>query len=291
MQISELAKQVIDYYEVNDLKAERMISPMPTLTLLKIDHQTDLEATIYEPVICLILQGEKETIAGNNTIRFATGESLIVSHTLPVVSRVTLASPKEPYLAMILSIDISMLRGLYHEIGEIEDDVQQTSALRAEKTGQDVIDALSRYLALATQTIEKKILGPILLKEIHFRLLMAPHGTMLRQLLRRESYASQIDKAISHLRSNFRKPLSIVDIAKKIGMSESSFYEHFKKVTETTPLQYQKDMRLIEAQRLLRNEKMPVSSTAFEVGYESPTQFSREYARKFGVPPSKEFTR
>jgi transcriptional regulator GlxA family with amidase domain len=132
------------------------------------------------------------------------------------------------------------------------------------------------------------VMGPLILKEIHFRLLMAPNGAMLRQLLDHESNASQINKAISHLRENFKKPLSIKDVAKIIGMSESSFYERFKKITETTPLQYQKEMRLIEAQRLLRNERLPVSSVAFEVGYESPTQFSREYSRKFGIPPSAE---
>ena len=288
MPISTLTRQAAKYFNMQGNPPQGVVSPMPGLTLLQSTRTTELEATIYDPVICLILRGEKETTAGSRTIRFGVGESLIVSHSLPVVSRITQASPKTPYLAVILSIDLGILRALYHEIDGIPDGDRQATAMNAERTGEDIIDALSRYLALSGQSFERKVLGPLVLKEIHFRLLMAPHGAMLRQLLGHESYASQINKAISHLRANFRKPLSIKEMAKAIGMSESSFYERFKKVTETTPLQYQKDMRLIEAQRLLRNERLPVSSAAFEVGYESPTQFSREYSRKFGIPPSAE---
>ncbi len=288
MSLTTLTKQATKHFDKLANMPHSLVSPMPGLTLLQSNKTTELEATIYDPVICLILRGEKETTAGDRTIKFGAGESLIVSHSLPVVSRITQASPKFPYLAVILSIDLSILRALYHEIDGIPENDHPTTAMNAERTGEEIIDAISRYLALAEQPNEKKVLGPLVLKEIHFRLLMAPHGAMLRQLLGHESYASQIYKAITHLRANFRKPLSIKEMAKTIGMSESSFYERFKKVTETTPLQYQKDMRLIEAQRLLRNEKLPVSSTAFEVGYESPTQFSREYSRKFGIPPSAE---
>ncbi len=288
MPISTLITHAEEYFNSAGVNQPNVVSPMPGLTLLQSSNTTRLEATIYDPVICLILRGEKETTVGDRAVRFGAGESLIVSHSLPVVSRITQASPKSPYLAVILSIDLGILRALYHEIEAIPNNHQPPSAMNAEKTGEELIDALSRYLALSRQPIEQKVMGPLILKEIHFRLLMAPHGAMLRQLLDHESNASQINKAISHLRENFKKPLSIKDVAKAIGMSESSFYERFKKITETTPLQYQKEMRLIEAQRLLRNERLPVSSVAFEVGYESPTQFSREYSRKFGIPPSAE---
>ncbi len=290
MPISALTKQATNFLVKHRDEPQCGVTPMPGLTLFRSYRTTALEATIYDPVICLILRGEKETTIGERTIRFGAGESLIVSHSLPVVSRITQASPKAPYLALILSIDLGLLRTLYHEMDELPDSSRQATAMNAEQTGEDIIDALSRYLALSESTVEMKVMGPLVLKEIHFRLLMAPHGSMLRQLLGHESYASQINKAITHLRTHFRKPLSISDMAKTIGMSESSFYERFKKVTETTPLQYQKDMRLIEAQRLLRSERLPVSSVAFEVGYESPTQFSREYSRKFGMPPSAELS-
>ena len=288
MSLSTLTRQATEHFDKRGDTPQSIVTPMPGLTLLQSSETTELEATIYDPVICLILRGEKETTAGGRTIRFGAGESLIVSHSLPVVSRITQATQKAPYLAIILSIDLSILRALYHEMDSVPDSDRQATAMNADKAGDDIIDALSRYLALSGQSVEKKVMGPLVLKEIHFRLLMAPHGAMLRQLLGHESYATQINKAISHLRANFRKPLSIKEVAKTIGMSESSFYERFKRVTETSPLQYQKDIRLIEAQRLLRIERLPVSSVAYEVGYESPTQFSREYSRKFGIPPSAE---
>ncbi len=288
MPISTLIAQANEYLDKADTQPQSIVTPMLGLTLFRSNTKTELEATIYDPVICLILRGEKETTIGNRPIRFGAGESLIVSHTLPVVSRITQASPESPYLAVILSIDLGILRALYHELEEIPANDRLASAMSADKAGEDVLNALSRYLALASQPVERKVMAPLILKELHFRLLMEPHGAMLQKLLGHESFANQISKAILHLREEFRKPLSMATIARKIGMSESSFYEHFKKVTETTPLQYQKEMRLIEAQRLLRNEKLPVSSVAFEVGYESPSQFSREYSRKFGLPPGRE---
>lgn len=288
MEISELAELATQFFDKNDFREHAVVSPLPGLTLLKSTKKTELDASVYDPVICLILQGEKETIAGDKSVKFGAGESLIVSHSLPVLSRITKATPSTPYLAMILTIDLGILRGLYHDLEEMPRDFRRAKVMTAEKTGEEIITALARYLALSRQRTEIKVMAPLLLKEIHFRLLMAPHATMLRKLMGRETYASQIATAINHLRANFKRPLSVTEMAKTIGMSESAFFEHFKKVTETTPLQYQKEMRLIEARRLLRQERLTVSSAAFEVGYESPTQFSREYSRKFGCPPRDE---
>lgn len=284
MPLTTLIEQVTDYLKTEPDTSPQLVSPLTGLTLLRSHTTTELESSFYDPVICLILQGEKETTAGERRIRFGTGESLIVSHGLPVVSRIT----KAPYLAAIVSIDLGSLRALYLDIESVPESDRVSSAMSAEKTEEAIIEAISRYMTLARQPLEQKVMGPLILKELHFRLLMAPHGKMLRQLLNQTSNASQIYKAITHLRANFREPLSVKDLTQRIGMSESSFYERFKKITETTPLQYQKELRLIEAQRLLRSENLPVTSVAFDVGYESPTQFSREYSRKFGRPPSAE---
>lgn len=221
-------------------------------------------------------------------IRFGMGESIIVSHRIPVTSRITQASAGSPYLALILSIDLNILLALHHEIENIPAHKTTETAVNANPTGDQLISVLSRYLALSDQEIELKVLGPLILREIHFRLLMEPHGVVLRKLLQHDSFASQINEAIIYLKENYQKSIPISHIARIAGMSESSFYENFKKITETTPLQYQKALRLIEAQRLLRHEAFTVSSAAFEVGYESPSQFSREYSRKFGYPPSEE---
>lgn len=127
-----------------------------------------------------------------------------------------------------------------------------------------------------------------ILREVHFRILQAPFGGMLRDLLKVDSHASNISKAIAMIRSQFNKTLSIPDIAKSVGMSTSSFHQHFKEITETTPLQYQKDLRLLEARRLIKSEAKTVTEAALKVGYESPNQFSREYTRKFSINPSLE---
>jgi AraC-like DNA-binding protein len=135
------------------------------------------------------------------------------------------------------------------------------------------------------------VLGPLTSREIHYRLLMAPFGGMLRLLIRHDSNASAIARAIGHIRGDLRSPITIPDLARRVGMSASSFYQHFKRTTSTTPLQYQKELRLLEARQLLRTGGASVTTAAFEVGYESLSQFSREYARKFGVPPSRDALR
>lgn len=161
-------------------------------------------------------------------------------------------------------------------------------ALEVHRADSQLLDAMGRYLALAESELDARVLGPLLVKEIHYRLLVAPFGQMLRRLLRRDSHASSIARAIATLRRDFRSPMVVEELARAVGMSVSSFHKHFKEVTASSPLQYQKGLRLLEARRLLIAGTASVTTAAFEVGYESPTQFSREYARKFGRPPSKE---
>jgi AraC-like DNA-binding protein len=246
---------------------------------------TLLEATVYNPVICLNLQGRKEVAIGDRSVAFGAGQSLIVSHDVPVMARVTEASAQHPYLAIIVALDIAIIRSLCDEAGETALDRQQASTLTANATDSRLVETIARYFALIHDPVEAKVMAPLILKEIHFRLLMANHGGMLRQLMHRDSHASRISRAIGRIRTDYRSPLTVAALSDEAGMSPSSFHEHFKQITGTTPLQYQKDMRLMEAQRLISTDGFSVSSAAFEVGYESATQFSREYSRKFGNAP------
>ncbi|MFH1517075.1 MAG: AraC family transcriptional regulator [Pseudomonadota bacterium] len=249
------------------------------------------EATVYNPVICLNLQGRKEVSCGDRALAFGTGQSLIVSHDVPVMARVTEASAQYPYLAIIVALDLAIIQSLCDEVGEPALDRQQPSTLTANATDDRIIEAIARYLALTRDPLEAKVMQPLILREIHFRLLTASHGGMLRQLMRRDSHASRISRAIDRIRSGYRAPLAVATLAEEASMSPSSFHEHFKQVTGTTPLQYQKDLRLMEARRLISMEGFSVSAAAYEVGYESPTQFSREYSRKFGTPPRNDVHR
>jgi AraC-like DNA-binding protein len=251
------------------------------LVVLRQDSPSALEVSLYEPVLCLILQGRKQVSVGEHTSSFGPGECLLVSHDLPVSSRIT----KAPYLALVLAVDVATVRKLYDEVAESALEGERARAAETQRADPELLDALRRYLALARSPADAKVLGPLVSKEIHYRLLTAPFGGMLRSLIRHDSDASAIARAIGHIRGDIRAPVAIPELAGRVGMSVSSFHKHFKAITSTTPLQYQKELRLLEARRLLRTGGASVTSAAFEVGYESPSQFSREYARKFGVPP------
>lgn len=260
-------------------------SPLPGLYLLRHDAPTDFEATVYNPIICLILQGEKETAAADRTVTVAKGQCVLVSHDLPVIARITKATRACPYLALVISLDLSILRSLYDEVGDASLAIEGARVLEARAVDEHVAQVIKRYIDLLDDPVGARVLGPLIVKELHFRLLMSDAGAMLRCLLHRHSHASQLVAALRVLREQFRDELEVGRLARLAGMSTSSFHKHFKSVMETTPLQYQKDLRLTEARRLLRGGEHSVSTTAFEVGYNSPSQFSREYARKFGAPP------
>jgi len=280
-----LTAQVGAYFAEKEAGSQELASPLPRLTLLRHPHPTELSASLYEPVVCLILQGAKETRLGNTGIEVGPGQSLVVSHDLPVVSRITRARPDEPYLALIVSLDLVLLRSLQGKVGDSRAGAAPPQSLAAHDTDPALVDCLSRYLAIAGDDVETRVLGPLLLEELHFRLLMAPHGGMLRELVRHDSHASAVMRAIARIRRDFRSSLKVPELAREVGMSPSSFHKHFREITSTTPLRYQKELRLLEAQRLLSTGTQSVSDVAYDVGYESPNQFSREYSRKFGTSP------
>jgi AraC-like DNA-binding protein len=260
------------------------VQPLPGLRLLRHPRVTAFEASVYEPVVCLIVQGRKETTFGDRTLDARAGQCLLVSHDLPVRSRVLEA----PYLSLLLDVELGLLRSLYDEVADATPEAGSARVLEVNQADPAMVDALHRYLALAESPTDAKVLGPMIRKEIHYRLLTAPFGGMLRSLVRHDSHASAIARAIARIRREYSAALEVPDLARSVGMSTSSFHKHFKSVTSSSPLQYQKDLRLLEARRLLVTGERTVSDAAFEVGYESPSQFSREYARKFGVAPSRD---
>jgi AraC-like DNA-binding protein len=242
---------------------------------------------VYDPVFCLILQGRKETSIGTQTANVGPGDALLVSHHLPVVSRITAASRREPYLAVIVTLDLALIRSLYEQVADVSLSDAGACSLAPCQADAALLEPLGRYLNLMDKPLDARVLGPGILRELHYRLLLSPAGGMLRSLLAADSHASRVARAIQVLRQEFRRPLSVPELASLAGMSETSFHQHFKAVTGTTPLQYQKDLRLIAARKSLIEQGHNVSAAAYDVGYESPTHFSRDYRRKFGKPPSK----
>lgn len=284
MHLEGLVEQALRRVPTPENGLQRVAPSIDGLLLLRQDVPSAFESSLYEPVLCLILQGRKQVSIGERTLSFGPGECLLVSHELPVRSRIT----KAPYLALVFEVDVSTIRGLYDEVTASVLDAEHARAAEMHRADPGLLDALRRYLALAESPEDAKVLGPLTSKEIHYRLLMAPFGGMLRRLIRHDSRASAIARAIGQIRSDLRSPIAIPELARRVGMSVSTFHEHFRTITSTTPLQYQKELRLLEARRLLQTRGASVTSAAYEVGYESPSQFSREYARKFGVSPSQD---
>ena len=284
----KLISRLCDYVEESGQWGVPIETPLPNLCVYACRAPTDLECFLYQAVVCLILQGRKETLVGPRTLDYGAGASLIISHDLHVHSRITEARMDAPYVALVLMIDVDIVRDLREQLPSQPGHEDRAVAFAVGETDDDLLDAMHRYVALLDHPEDAAVMGPLILKELHYRILTAPHGGMVRNLVQRNSHASRITRAINRIRQDFAQPITIGELADAAGMSASSFHEHFKAITETTPLQYQKDLRLLEARRLILEDSQSVSTAAYEVGYESPTQFSREYARKFGVPPSKD---
>lgn len=265
--------------EHNPVKAN-IVQLAPAVRLLKHSTRTNFESAVYEPVLCLVLSGSKETTLGAQTFTVKTGDCLLVSHDLTVTSRIIDA----PYIALLFDVNIDILRGLYEAVADTFENLQ-SSSLEAHESPPALVEALWRYINESKNQRDFKFFGPLILKEIHYRLLTTAFAGMLRNLVRYDSPASMIAKAISHIKQKFREPIVVAELAEEVGMSISAFHRHFKSVTKSSPLQYQKELRLLEAHRKLKLGTPSVSSVAFEVGYESPNQFSREYHRKFGRTP------
>ncbi|KIT38266.1 AraC family transcriptional regulator [Vibrio parahaemolyticus EN9701072] len=243
----------------------------------------------HNPSICLIAQGRKRVLLGEESFIYDANHFLISSVDLPIIANIIEASEEQPYLGLIMELDLTEISQLI-----VDSELAFTQAKEAQKgiavgeLSESLLDAFVRLAELLDEGQNIKILAPIIKREIFYRLLMSEQGTRLHQIVTAGSHSHQIAKAIDWLKNNFVKPLSVGDLASFTGMSKSSFYTHFRSMTSMTPLQFQKKLRLSEARRLMLTENLDAMAATFKVGYESPSQFSREYSRLFGAPPSKD---
>ena len=258
---------------------------LPGLFLTRARSPQKFDLTWYEPVFCLVLQGRKESDVGHRRVHFAEGTSLIIGLDMPAVPEVTVASAAKPYLAVGVGLRLSLLRELAAEIGPDLLRTAREEAVSSGAAGEEIVDVCRRMVAALDSPVAMRTLGEGLLREVHFRLLLADHGGMLRELAMADSQVSRIARSIAILRQRFRDKVTVGELAAEAGMSASSFHDRFRSATGSTPLQYRKRLRMIEAHRLLAQGRA-VTETAFCVGYESPTQFAREFKAEFGEPPS-----
>lgn len=260
------------------------------LSLFRVERPTMPIPSVYEASLCLITQGAKRVSLGDHHVIYDASRYLVVSVDLPLTGHIIEAAPDKPYLCCKIDLDLSALADLIVAEGTAS-RVGNYPALAVYPGDPDLIDAALRLVKLLDQPEAIPALAPLIEREIVYRLLTGPHGATLRQLAAAGSHLNQVSRAIAQIRNRFREQLRIREIAAAAGMSESSLHEHFKAVTRMTPLEYQKQLRLQEARRLMLLEGASAGAASFAVGYESPSQFSREYRRLFGAPPRQDVGR
>lgn len=252
-------------------------------------HQTSkLEVTVYRPLMCIVLQGEKEMLFHDSTITLGPGKGIIVSQHLPIAARISHASRDTPYLAVVVPLEIERLRKLNDTVLQMPQKRQYARTLKSFDLDVSVANTLQRILELSPGSPKASLLGDIYSDELHAQLLLGDAGDDLRVLLAENSQANRIALTIAHIRDDLSRQISIAELVDISGMSNSTLHEQFKFTTGTTPLQFQKDLRLLEARSSLASSTQPVSQVAFDVGYTSPTQFAREFKRKFGTSPRQD---
>lgn len=245
--------------------------------------------TVYRPSFCVIVQGAKQVLLEEEVYRYAPSQFLAVSVDLPLVGQVLEASADAPYLCVAIDIDARQIAELVEQGGPIgpapRDTPRGLFVGELDEATQDTVLRLARLLATPR---EIPVLAPLLMREFHFRVLSGPFGASIAQMAMAGSHTHRIAQVIQHIRSQLAAPLRIEELASLAHMSRSAFHQQFKAVTAMSPLQYQKRLRLTEARQILLAEQTDAASAAYRVGYQSASQFSREYARMFGAPPIRD---
>lgn len=260
---------------------------IPGLHILRSSAPSDPVPAVYWPSLCFMLQGTKEVSIAGRIYRYTAGEYLVCSVDLPVTGEVIEASRTRPYLCLVVSIEPAVVYDVLQS-APLQLGTGAESGVYVSRTDAGLIDAVSRLARCLDSSGDRAVLLPGIMREVTYRLLCGPFGAMIAEIGMAGSRTQRISRAIAHLKNRFAEPLRVTELAKLAGMSPSTFHEHFRRITTLSPLQYQKMLRLQEARRLLVAEGSGAADVGFRVGYQSPSQFSREYARLFGHPPSAE---
>lgn len=255
------------------------------LLVARVDSPSEVMRFVYRPSFGLVVSGTKELMVGEHQFHYQPGESLLVAVDVPVTSQVTQASQSEPYLAIHLEINPEVVADLLREHTHFLPSVTTAKTVGKCQLDPELIDPLVRLLSLLNRPRDIAVVAPMIRREIVWRLLHGEHGMLLGQLAFANGNTARIGQATSWIRSNFNEPLRIAELAARLNMSVPSFHRHFKQVTSMAPVQFQKRVRLQEARRRLPYTDS-ISSLAFSIGYESISQFNRDYRRLFNQTPS-----
>ena len=281
--------------QLNELRAlaskaesHRTETGIPRVAMVQGKIPEHMLAAVYEPMINLILQGSKTMTVGDRTLRYDPATYFVMSIELPAVGSVHPAPTGEPYLAVSLTLDPIVLSTLLADLPKPVSRHDHQPGFSVAATTPELMDAWVRMLRLMGKPDDITALASVYEREILFRVLQGPHGWMLREIAVPDTAMARVNQAIQWIRRDFAMPIRVENLAQNAAMSVSAFHRHFKAVTTLSPLQYQKRVRLLQARMLMVANAKSVTAAAFEVGYESATQFSRDYARVFGLPPAKD---
>jgi AraC-like DNA-binding protein len=268
------------------------VTAIPRLFVQRASHPPEPFHAVYEPAVYVVAQGRKQAMLGENVYVYDPAQYLIVSIDIPIVGQILEASREKPFLALKLSLDPAAIGALM-----LESDIERAGreqpgpALAVSAVSDELLDALIRLVRLLGSPRDIPVLAPLAEREILYRLLRGDQASRMSQIAFAESKLQQVNRAIGWIKRNFREPFSIDAVAAEARMSSSALHHHFKAVTAMSPLQYQKQLRLQEARRLILTHSIDAASASHTVGYESPSQFSREYRRLFGAPPVRDIER
>jgi AraC-like DNA-binding protein len=266
--------------------------PLKGLHLHRFSSPMEACHTASIPSFCVLAQGSKEILLGSDRYQYDPAHYLLVTVELPIISQILEASKAQPCLSFRLDLDATLVGSVMVEAGY--PSVQRGANVKAidvSPLDANLLDAVVRLVRLLDSPAETHVLAPLIKREIIYRLLMGTQGNRLRQIAVLGGYTHHIARAVDRLRKDFNQPLRIEDIARELGMSVSGFHHHFKSVTAMSPLQFQKQLRLQEARRLMLGQNLDATSVAYRVGYDDASHFNREYKRLFGAPPMRDVER
>ncbi|UXZ95625.1 AraC family transcriptional regulator [Pseudomonas phytophila] len=262
---------------------------IPDLTFYRMAELGTPTYCIYEPCVAIILQGSKEITFGEEACDFGQGMFFVTSVDIPTLARVTAASEQTPYLSIVLKLDLALLNEVIQMQAPSRQDVpSQARGFASGMASSEMLDAFTRLATLIEQPLEAGLMSDLIKREICVRLLLSSAGQWLRSVTRDGHRDKGIVRAIEWLKLHYEKPLHVAELAERSGMASSTLHHNFRKLTGTSPVQYQKSLRLQAARSLMLTDRVDVNTAALRVGYESVAQFSREYTRRFGAPPSRD---
>jgi AraC-like DNA-binding protein len=271
------------------IRNDGTVEPLNGLMLRRASSPTELGHGVSYPSFCVVAQGSKEILLGDNRHRYDTAHYLIATTALPIASRIAEASPECPYLGLVLKLDPTLVGSVLVEAGHLAPRSRSAvTAINVSPLDAGLLDAVVRLVRLLDSPTEARFLAPLVTREIVYRLLIGAQGSRLGQIAALGGTAHRIAEAVERLRKDFDQPLRIEDIAQELGMSVSGFHHHFRALTAMSPLQFQKHLRLQEARRLMLGEHLDATSAGYRVGYGNVSQFTREYKRLFGAPPMRD---